>query len=97
MQIMKLALSCMIAVVMSTGSASAAIIGVAGGTAAPSSTLGSFTMTPFADDTDPLFANVTSLPSPLGGNITFDNAIDHRTIGNGWATWSHGYLGDVYY
>ena len=23
--------------------------------------------------------------------------MNHREIGNGWATWSHGYTGDVYY
>lgn len=28
---------------------------------------------------------------------SFSNPLNHRQIGNGWATWSHGYTGDVYY
>src|SRR5690606_32518999 len=31
------------------------------------------------------------------GNVTFSTACNIRQIGAGWATWSHGYLGSVYY
>jgi hypothetical protein len=31
------------------------------------------------------------------GSITFSPALTHVRVGNGWATWSHGYTGDVYY
>ena len=29
--------------------------------------------------------------------VTFDQPVDHRIIGSGWSTWSHGYAGDVYF
>jgi hypothetical protein len=67
------------------------------GTAAPPGTLGPYTMTPFAGDGRPLFTSVTTVTSPLGGNETFSIPLDHRQIGTGWATWSNGYTGDVYY
>jgi hypothetical protein len=77
--------------------ASAAIIYTDLGTAAPPATLGSYTMTPFADDPRANFTNVTTVASPLGGDVTFGAAMNLREIGAGWATWSHGYTGDVYY
>src|SRR5690606_5360839 len=43
------------------------------------------------------FTDVTTVPSPLGGDVTFSSACNIRTIGFGWATWSHGYTGSVYY
>ena len=67
------------------------------GTAAPPATLGPYTMTPFADDTRPVFDDVSSVPAPTGGVVGFSPDLNHREIGNGWATWSHGYTGDVYY
>ena len=54
-------------------------------------------MTPFADDTRPVFDDVSSVPAPTGGVVGFSPDLNHREIGNGWATWSHGYTGDVYY
>jgi hypothetical protein len=29
--------------------------------------------------------------------VTFSPSLNHRRIGDGWASWSHGYTGDVYY
>jgi hypothetical protein len=77
--------------------ANASIQGQALGTAAPPSSLGAFTMTAFPDDPVAVFTNVSSVASPLGGNVTFSSPVSNREIGNGWATWSHGYTGDVYY
>jgi len=77
--------------------ASAGIVGVAGGTAAPAATLGPYTMTPFADDMTPDYTDITSLASPLGGTLDFSTAASHRTAQTSWATWSHGYTGDVYF
>jgi hypothetical protein len=77
--------------------APAAIIGTALGSGAPPATLGGYAMTPFPLDTRTLFPDVTSVPSPLGGNVVFSQPMSHRRIGIGWATWSHGYTGDVYY
>jgi hypothetical protein len=78
------------------GTASAEIIGVAGGPDAPSPTLGPYTMTPFPLDERPLLQLVSSIPSPLGGEIVFSDPVLHRRIGVAWAEWSHGYTGDVY-
>lgn len=77
--------------------ASAAIIGIDGGTGAPAATLGSYTMTPFAPDGRDDYAEVTSVDSPLGGSVDFDTVTSLRRIGDGWSTWSHGYTGDIYY
>jgi len=61
------------------------------GTDAPPATLGPYTMTPFAPDTRDLFIDVTTIPSPLG-DVQLSPAANHRRIGGGWVTWSHGYL-----
>ena len=66
------------------------------GTAAPPATLGGYTMTPFALDSRALFQSVTDVPAPGGRTLQFDRNLEHRRIGNGWGTWSHGYTGDVY-
>jgi hypothetical protein len=78
------------------GVARAEIIGVAGGTAAPPPTLGPYEMTPFPPDERPILIPVTTVPSPLGGELTFSVPLTHRRIGEGWGGWSHGYMGDVY-
>jgi hypothetical protein len=95
---MKLALTLPLALgltVLST--ANGAVIGVTGGTAAPSTTLGGYTMTPFPDDPRANFTLVSGVTSPLGGTLGFTPSLELRSIGAGWATWSHGYTGDVYY
>jgi MYXO-CTERM domain-containing protein len=86
------------AVLLGSGFVShAALTAVDLGTGAPPATLGGYTITLFPDDTRPVIADVMDVPSPLGGDITFDIPVSHREIGTGWATWSHGYTGDVYY
>ncbi len=95
---MKNAATVLSLVVLATAAAApAAITGFAGGTAAPGATLGPYTMTPFGADGRPLYAGVTSVDSPLGGSVDFSAPLTHYRVGAGWATWSHGYLGDVYY
>ncbi len=84
------------ALVFVGGPARATVIAVAGGTAAPGSTLGPYTMTQFPDDTRPTGNSVTSVASPLGGALQFSIQATHAEIGDGWSTWSHGYIGDVY-
>jgi hypothetical protein len=66
------------------------------GTAAPPPDLGPYTMTPFGPDPQPTGTTVTGVSDPAG-TITFSQPLTHSTIGNGWATWSHGYTGDVYH
>jgi hypothetical protein len=66
------------------------------GTLAPPGTLGPFTMVAFADDTRANFLSVSYASGP-DGDITFSPSLTHTSVGGGWATWSHGYTGDVYY
>lgn len=66
------------------------------GTGPPPSTLGGHAMTPFNPDGRPTFQWVDGVPDPAG-TIGFVPTMDHRTVPNGWATWSHGYTGDVYF
>lgn len=68
-------------------------------TDAPPPTLGGFTMVPFEDDNRDTFEEYSDvpLPAPYTGNLGFTPDLDHRKIGTGWATWSHGYDGSVYF
>jgi hypothetical protein len=65
------------------------------GTAAPPATLGGYAMTPFGLDPQALGSLASSVTDPAG-TVGFTPALNHDRIGNGWATWSHGYTGDVY-
>ncbi len=65
-------------------------------TAAPPLTLGGYTMTPFGTDPSALDSLLSGLAGPLGGTLTFSTPVRHDNVANGWATWSHGYQGDVY-
>lgn len=54
-------------------------------------------MTPFANDSR---ANGTTVGStqttPIGGVVGFSPNVSLTEVGVDWATWSHGYTGDVY-
>jgi hypothetical protein len=69
------------------------------GTNAPPATLGGYTMTPFGLDPQPVCpdagSTVTGVTGPAG-TVGFTPALRHDRIGGCWATWSHGYTGDVY-
>ncbi len=67
------------------------------GTAAPPGSLGGYAMTAFPADARPLSQQVFDVAAPGGGTVDFCPELTHVRIGQGWATWSHGYLGDVYY
>lgn len=66
------------------------------GTAAPPGSIGGYTLTAFAPDATPIGTNELVLPTP-DGTLTFGTPAEHLKIGSGWATWSNGYTGDVYY
>jgi hypothetical protein len=68
------------------------------GTGPPPATLGPYTMTAFGPDPQPVNEGpvVTSVNGPTG-TVSFSPPLTHSTVGNGWATWSHGYTGDVYW
>jgi hypothetical protein len=65
------------------------------GTGPPPATLGPYTMTAFGPDGRPN-GTVSDVPGPPG-TIGFSPSLTHTQVGVGWATWSHGYTGDVYY
>jgi hypothetical protein len=80
---------------------SAQIIGYDLGTDAPPTDLGGYTFTAFPSDPNPIGAITYSVASPLGGDLVIAAEVPppytfHHVIGQGWATWSHGYTGDVY-
>ena len=66
------------------------------GTNAPPATLGPYTMTPFGPDPYPVGTFMDGVVDAAGNSIGLTPPMVHDTIGNGWATWSHGYTGDVY-
>ena len=66
------------------------------GTGSPPATLGPYTMTPFPDDIRSTGVSYSSVASPLGGDVGFSPSLLHDEVGNDWASWSHGYTGDVY-
>lgn len=78
-------------------SVKAGLISVDGGTSSPSSLLGPYTMTSFADDLRLSYLDCTYVTSPFGENVAFSIPLEHFEISSGWATWSHGYKGDVYW
>lgn len=43
------------------------------------------------------FSDVSSLTLNGGTVIGTSSAVNKRTVGNGWGTWSGGYTGDVFY
>jgi len=45
-----------------------------------------------------VYETVTSIDVPeFGGSLELDSPHSLRHIGQGWATWSHGYTGEVFY
>jgi hypothetical protein len=66
------ALATLVALTIAASAARAAVVfDGSPGTAAPPATLGPHTMTPFASDARPVLADVSSVPSPLGGILGF--------------------------
>ena len=89
---------CLAVLFLAVGGAQGAITGVHLGTAAPPATLGPYTMTPFPADPQPTgYASVSSVASPLGGVLGFTPDLLHALTPSQWMTWSHGYVGDIYW
>jgi len=70
------------------------------GTAAPPTSFPGHSLTAFDQTPQAAIVNstdVTTIPgSPFPGDLTTNIAVNKRAIGDGWATWSHGYTGVVY-
>ena len=72
------------------------------GTNAPPATIGGHSVIPFdqaAQAAIPTFNDVSVIPGgPNGATLTVSPLSNKRSIGGGgWASWSHGYTGVVYY
>jgi hypothetical protein len=80
-------------------SADAGIVGVAGGAGNPATTLGPYTMTPFAADAGPVAGYVSSLASPLGGSLSFSSSLERLSAPDDpWSgTPPNSYTGATYY
>ncbi len=94
--------ACTLTVAASPLSARAAAAGTgsvvfsdAPGTSAPPATLGPYAMTAFAPDSQPVGQDVSGVAAP-DGTLGFSPSLQHNLVGDGWATWSNGYTGDVY-
>jgi len=61
------------------------------GIVAPPATLGPYTMVAYGTDPNPYGPTTTAF------DLTFNQSVEHAAIGWGWATWSHGYTGDIYH
>jgi len=55
-----------------------------------------FNLIPVPNGAEAVGTDLSSLSFPLG-NIEFTGNVNKREIGNGWLTWSNGYMGEVYY
>ena len=81
-----------------TGAATAAVIGVDLGTVAPSSSLGPFTLIPYATAPQAAIADFTIVTTiPGGPTLTVSPGADKRTVPASWTTWSHAYVGPVFF
>ena len=83
-------------VVVLISTAQADIIGVTGGyVVPPPEMLGPYEMTPFPLDDRPLLEDVTSVPSPLGGEVVFSVPMMHSRFGV-WGYWPYLLPPDFY-
>ena len=77
--------------------AEAGLSSVIGGTSAPASTLGPYSISPFEDDSRPSNKKYLYVTSPINGDVLFDLSLEHHEVLQDWASWSHDYTGDVYW
>jgi hypothetical protein len=91
-------LGLMAVVALATEPVNAAVITVTtpGYNAAPS-TLGGYNMTAFGQSVGPANTSNVTTVTDLGVTVGFDKPLWQAAVGNGWATWSHGYTGSVWH
>lgn len=78
-------------------SAMAGIISVYLGSGSPPSSLGPFTLTSFGTAGDGGLTPISSLATPLGGQLAFSTDLLAAQVGSDWFSWSHDYFGLVYW
>ncbi|MFI4882201.1 MAG: GC-type dockerin domain-anchored protein [Phycisphaerales bacterium JB064] len=84
------------AALIATAAAQAQVSGTNLGTSAPPSTLDGYSMNAGSDGRA-TFSDVTFAGVGGGRTVDFSTSMSLRRIGDGWATWSHGYTGPVYH
>ena len=77
--------------------AKAGLQSVIGGTNAPASALGPYSIVPFEDDLRKTYQQCSYVESPLTGNIYFNISLEHQEVSENCITWSHDYTGDIYW
>lgn len=80
----------------STLRAGADIIGSQLGTGAPPTAVAGVPINPFPFRAD-IFAETMNVLDEFEREYRFNSSHSVRQVGFGWATWSHGYTGNVYY
>lgn len=102
-----LSVAALMIAVLHESAKSAVLLDTSPGTSAPPATLGPYSMTPFGlnnVDPPPGSSALTTVASPLAGNLTFSFGLQHERAGLGgpytvWnpsVGWGQGYAGDVY-
>jgi hypothetical protein len=90
-----------LAAILPMNRAGAAVVFMNLGTAAPPSAVGTFAVTPYdlvPQTAIPNLTNTSVIPgSPVAPDTTASFPVQKRTVGDGWASWSHGYTGPVFY
>jgi hypothetical protein len=66
------------------------------GTSSPPAVAGGQPLLAFSTDPALEFASVTTVPSPSGLDLSFDQSMEHLVVGYSWYNWGQGYFGDVY-
>jgi hypothetical protein len=91
----------MLAALLAAAPADASVVFVNLGTAAPPAAVGPFAVTPYDQDAQAAIPNMTNtsvIPgSPIAPDTTTSFRVQKRAVGDGWASWSHGYGGAVFF
>lgn len=66
------------------------------GTSSPPAVVDGQSLLSFSTDPASEFASVTTVPTPSGLNLSFDQSLEHLVVGYSWFSWGQGYFGDVY-
>lgn len=66
------------------------------GTSSPPGDVGGQPLLAFPSDSTAEFTSVSTVPSPTGLDLTFNQPVEHLIVGSSWLGWGQGYSGDVY-
>jgi len=89
-------LLCGVLVAAAAGRGWAATTGSLLGTSSPPGDVGGQPLLAFPADATAEFTSVSTVPSPSGLDLTFNQPVEHLVVGSSWLGWGQGYSGDVY-